>query len=627
MRNQSREDLIAALKMLEESEQRYRNLVENSIQGMSLAQANPLRFIYVSPPMQNICGYSPEEMIRFTPEQIEGLIHPDDRHKFFSRLKEGFQGRLKRARREYRIIHKNGETRWVDLFPSVTMIDGVPTIQGTFVDITDRKLAEIETEESENTYRELLDLAPDAFFLGDKNGNFIVLNRSGARLTGYSMKELSKKNMRDLFTVESLKKSPLRYDLLMKGLTVTSERKLIRKNGKIIDVEMRSLMLPNGTLLSFIRDTTQRKLAEEALQESEQRYKLAFKTSPDSININRMDGTYVDINDGFTRITGYTRRDVIGKSSLELNIWADNSEREKMIRELNRNGRVINLETGFRMKNGSLVTGLMSATIIHLNREPHILSITRDISDRKILEKELLLAKEKAENSDRLKTEFLNNMSHEIRTPLNAVIGFANMLADSTLLPEERQRYAAIVEESGNQLLTIITDIIDISKIDSGQLGLRPDHHDLNNIMDNLLVTFEGTVAAGVELRLEKGKPGKNVLRCDRNRLVQVFSNLLVNAIKFTQEGVVEFGYHLSNREEIEFYVRDTGIGIPASQLTTIFERFRQVNSDKIYSRSGTGLGLSIAKGIVNLWGGEIRVVSEEGKGSAFCFTHPVKPR
>ncbi|MEZ5001071.1 MAG: PAS domain S-box protein [Bacteroidales bacterium] len=217
MGNRTNEDLLEAIRMAEASEAKYRNLVENSIQGMTIATGNPLRFIYASPPIQKILGYSPEEMIAFTPDQVAGLIHPEDRQKFFERFAAGLEGNLKKVRREYRIIHKNGETRWVDLFPSITEIDGERAIQGIFVDITERKLAVIRLTESEKTYRELVELAPDAFFHGNEEGKIIAINKNSILLTGYSREELLGMRMEELLSERARKEKPLRYDLLDRG--------------------------------------------------------------------------------------------------------------------------------------------------------------------------------------------------------------------------------------------------------------------------------------------------------------------------------------------------------------------------------------------------------------------------
>lgn len=620
----SNRELLSAYELAKENETRYKILVDNSVHGITLAQGNPPRFLFVNPPMEKIIGYSPEEMLAFNPVQISGLIHQDDRERFFTAFNNATDGTIKRGSRQYRMIHKNGEIKWVDVFPSLFEIDGMIAVQGTFVDITRWKVAEIKLSESERMNRELFERAPDAIFHGNHSGDFISVNKISCKLTGYSKKELLTMNMKDLFSEETIQSTPLRFDLLREGKTITRERTLKKRDGGIAEVEMSSLMLPDGTFLSFVRDISVRKRADRALAESEERYKMAFKTSPDSININRMDGTYVDVNKGFTRITGYSKKEIIGRSSMDLNIWANKEDRLRLVEGLNKNKVVENLEAIFIAKDGSLLNGLMSARIITLNNEPHILSITRDITAWKSLEADIIRAKDKAEESDRLKTEFINNMSHEIRTPLNAIIGFANMMEDGSLSDEQRAKYSKIIESSGNQLLSIISDIMDISKLDSNQLNLRYEDHNLNTIMDTIFQTFKASFKEGLVLKSVNGlKDSEAAIKTDRNRLIQIISNLLSNAHKNSDSGEVEFGYDIKTDGFISFYVRDTGIGIPREYQTVIFERFRQLDNNRSVSITGTGLGLSIVKALVQLFNGDISLESEPGKGSIFSFRIP----
>ncbi|MEZ5001070.1 MAG: ATP-binding protein [Bacteroidales bacterium] len=387
---------------------------------------------------------------------------------------------------------------------------------------------------------------------------------------------------------------------------------------------MKSLRLPEGKYISFIQDISGRKKDEEKLKESEERYKLAFKTSPDAVNINSLDGTYVDINDSFTKIMGYTREDVIGRKSLDLDIWANPKDREKLVEGLKVYGSYDNLDSQFQAKDGRLLTGLMSACIIPLNGVPHILSITRDITERKELERDLLKAKEKAEESDRLKTEFLNNMSHEVRTPLNAITGFAGMLAEKSVSDDDKNRFRAIISQSSEQLLTIISDIIDISRIDSKQITLNITDFDLHQVLNNIYNTYRNRESDLLKLAITGHKlSGRLMIRSDKNRLIQILSNLIDNAWKYTLEGEISFGYQLSPGNEITFYVNDTGIGIPGEHLENIFDRFRQVHLSGDKANSGTGLGLSIARGLVELLGGKITAKSIPGEGSSFSFTVP----
>lgn len=260
-----------------------------------------------------------------------------------------------------------------------------------------------------------------------------------------------------------------------------------------------------------------------------------------------------------------------------------------------------------------------------------IIGIFKDVSGMMKIENELKEARDRAEESDRLKTSFLANMSHEIRTPMNGILGFANLLKDPGLREDKRDLYLKHIEQSSKQLLNIIDDIIDISKIESGQLKISNRPVRINAIMDEVYSSFFHRIrgdAPGqkrITFNLEKGEesPGFTLVT-DDYRLRQVFNNLIGNAIKFTEDGKITFGYKIKNNRHIEFFVKDTGPGIPENMLGLIFDRFGQVNQESYSQPSGTGLGLPISKNLVKLMGGEMWVESKVNKGSVFRFTLPL---
>lgn len=257
-------------------------------------------------------------------------------------------------------------------------------IMGNIVDISDRKSIEKALVESENKYRELIELAVDGILLGSHEGIITGANSQMQKLSGRSLDELIGQHVRILFDAGELKTVPLRFDLLNKGETVFSERTIIRPDGTTVDIEMNSKMMPDGTYQSIYRDISARRRTEEALKRSEEKYRKTFFISPDAININRLeDGLYCSINNGFTETTGFTESDIIGKTSLDLNIWINLQDRIDLIEKLKKDGVVNNFEAPFRKKDGSTRFGLMSASIIELNGVPHIISITRDITNRK----------------------------------------------------------------------------------------------------------------------------------------------------------------------------------------------------------------------------------------------------
>ena len=264
---------------------------------------------------------------------------------------------------------------------------------------------------------------------------------------------------------------------------------------------------------------------------------------------------------------------------------------------------------------------VISGSYFLLNEEENMVLTVHDITQLKQAEKQLTLAKEKAENADLSKSTFLANMSHEIRTPLNAITGFAEILASANT-EEEKAQYQEIIKMNADLLLQLVNDILDMSKIEAGTLEFVYTKVDINLLLSDLRQLFQMKVndaGGNIQIIAEPSLPSCSI-ETDRNRVAQVLSNFTTNAIKFTQEGTISIGYEARDTE-LYFYVTDTGAGIPANKLPEVFGRFVKLNKDK----KGTGLGLSISKTIVNKLEGQIGADSVEGKGSTFWFTIPYR--
>ena len=264
---------------------------------------------------------------------------------------------------------------------------------------------------------------------------------------------------------------------------------------------------------------------------------------------------------------------------------------------------------------------VISGSYFLLNEEENMVLTVHDITQLKQAEKQLALAKEKAENADLSKSTFLANMSHEIRTPLNAITGFAEILASANT-EEEKAQYQEIIKMNADLLLQLVNDILDMSKIEAGTLEFVYTKVDINLLLSDLRQLFQMKVndaGGNIQIIAEPSLPSCSI-ETDRNRVAQVLSNFTTNAIKFTQEGTISIGYEARDTE-LYFYVTDTGAGIPADKLPEVFGRFVKLNKDK----KGSGLGLSISKTIVNKLEGQIGADSVEGKGSTFWFTIPYR--
>lgn len=264
---------------------------------------------------------------------------------------------------------------------------------------------------------------------------------------------------------------------------------------------------------------------------------------------------------------------------------------------------------------------VISGSYFLLNEEENMVITVHDVTRRKQAEKELLLAKEKAEKADISKSAFLANMSHEIRTPLNAITGFAEVLGSATT-EEEKAQYQEIIKMNADLLMQLVNDILDMSKIEAGTLEFVQATVDVNLLLSDLQQLFQmrvDDVGGKIQIIAEPSR-SSCMIQTDRNRVAQVLSNFAGNAIKFTHEGSIRLGYEARDTE-LYFYVKDTGAGIPAEKLPDVFERFVKLNKDK----KGAGLGLSISQTIVAKLGGQIGADSVEGKGSTFWFTIPYR--
>ncbi len=337
------------------------------------------------------------------------------------------------------------------------------------------------------------------------------------------------------------------------------------------------------------------------------------------------DGIFLAVNHAFGTLFGYARQEVLGKTPVQLNLLANPENLADFSRRLEPEGYVPDAETAFCTKDGRIVWGLLSAVTVEVAGKPYVNWIVRNITDRKRMEIELIAARETAESASRAKSEFLSSMSHEIRTPMNAVLGMAQLLAE-TELSEDQRHYLDLMVANGNSLLDLINSILDLAKIESGRMQLEHCEFDLTELVDKTIATLGVRAhSKGLELvaRIVPGVPEQ--LIGDPLRLRQILTNLIGNAIKFTDSGevVLEVDHSALPHDllELRFTVTDTGIGISPDKLDSIFRNFTQADSSTTRKYGGSGLGLAIVHRLVGLVGGQMSVESELGKGSRFSFT------
>lgn len=391
-------------------------------------------------------------------------------------------------------------------------------------------------------------------------------------------------------------------------------------------------------LLQFFKEENERrKKSEAALRSSEEQIKL-FKQAVDSssviITITDVDGKIIYANPYFLETTGYSYEEIIGNNPRILKSGHQPREFYKNLWNTILSGKVWIGELLNKKKNGELywVKAVISPILNSKGIITNFVAVKENITQSRQMMEDLLKAKEKAEESDKLKTAFLANMSHEIRTPMNGILGFAELLKEPGLTVEEQQKYIRIIERSGVRMLNIINNIVDISKIEAGLMEVKIQESDINEQIDYIYTFFKPEVEAkGMELLHKEALPKNEAgILTDREKLFAILTNLVKNAIKYSEKGCIEFGYvtsggSIEKPDTLTFYVKDTGIGIRKDKIDIIFDRFRQVSEGSNRNYEGVGLGLSITKAYVEMLGGKIWVESEEGLGSCFYFTLPYK--
>ncbi len=479
----------------------------------------------------------------------------------------------------------------------------------------------------------ILKFANDIIFLLDADLNIVEANDRALEVYMFGREEMIGMNLKRIQSPGSLTEISKQIALVDENEAATFETVHMRKNNTLFPVEIssRRVNIEGSKYYQTIsRDITERKQAEVTLRESELRFRKIFEESPFPMVITGKDMGIIMANESFCAMTGYNE-DELKSLTLSYLMHPDdvNDDPVNLLRLIAGDIPVYHNEKRYLRKDGSTIIGASTISIIHNVRDEvqNFIGMVEDITQKKKAETELIAAKLKAEESDRLKTAFLHNVSHEIRTPMNAIIGFSSLLNEPDLQEPDRQQFIEIIFQSSNQLLSIINDIVDVANIESGQVKVNLQKTDLNSSLRSLDEQFSYSERQHkIPINLETGLPDKKaVILTDNTKLVQVISNLINNSIKFTREGRIDFGYSLKD-DYLEFFVTDTGIGIPKESLGKIFDRFYQVDRTVSRQFGGTGLGLSICKAYVNLLGGNISVTSAPGEGTSFVFAIPYLP-
>ena len=619
-----------AERALSEGEDRFRKIIEEAPIAMAIVSMEGV-IEYINHKAVKVFGYQSEDIPNMDRWWEQAYPDEDYRRKVISE----WMGRVQKALmegteilgNEYRTTCKDGTTKTM-------FISGAPVSNKIFVlfdDVTERKKVEEALRESEERFSKAFRTSPYAFIIANmEDGNIIEVNDAFTIISGFSREEALANSTLTLKLWVNEEDRQRMVDAMRDSGSVTGlETKLKAKNGKVITAlfSARPIQLGNRfCILSIVEDITERRRAEEALHENEDRFRMIVELAPIAMAIVSMNGVIEFINHKAVEVFGYLPEDIPNMDTWWTQAYPDEGYRKEVVdkwmanvqRAITEGKEIAGNEFQVTCKDGTIKMILISGVPV----SEKIFVLFDDITDRKQVEIELIKAKEKAEESDRLKTAFLQNMSHEIRTPMNAIMGFSSLLVENYDNKPKLEQYSQIINLRCNDLLEIINDILDIAKIESGQLPIFNEVCNLNELFAELTDFFQehqkriGKQHVKFSMRA-LSDPSENVIVTDKIKLKQIFINLIFNAFKFTDTGQIEGGCKLDAKRNLVFYVSDTGIGIPPDKFDTIFERFAQLYHGKNLAYGGTGLGLSIVKGLVELMDGKIWLESELESRSA----------
>ena len=577
---------------------------------------------------------------------------------------------------DVRFETKHGQSKWASL--NVRMLldeDGNPLgVEGSLRDVTKRKQVENSLKESEAKFRSFFENSPIGIEIYDQDGIQIAANKASLQMFGITDESSAGFN---LFNGTSLndelkeklhKGDTIAYQVFFDfdRVTALNQYKTNRTGKAAMDYVITPVKsTDDGSVLAYllqVQDITDR-LRDEKIQKVLYNISNAVfitRDLEDLIGIIQLElGTLLDTTNFFVAFyneeTGMLSCSYMQDEQDKIEEWpAEKSMTGVVVRtnkpllanrheimEMNKRGEIDLIGAhaecwlGVPIHANGKVTG---AFVVQSYKDPNAYTkndvemlefVSHQIShsiQRKKTEQDLHLAKEKAQESDRLKSAFLANMSHEIRTPMNGIVGFANLLKRKDLTKEKQESFIEVINSSSKQLLAIISDIVDISKIETNQVNIIKKPVDLCNIVrnvyNNLLMLSQKNENLTLILR-EQNSNKEYVIYTDEVKLQQILSNLVENAIKFTENGKVEFGYKINANNEIEFFVKDSGFGIAEDHFEIIFDRFRKIEKKELQFKGGSGLGLAISKSYVELLGGKIWLESRLGYGTTFHFTIP----
>ncbi|MCG6190084.1 PAS domain S-box protein [Maribellus maritimus] len=531
---------------------------------------------------------------------------------------------------QVRIILPGNKTKWVEIICQPAINDDQKSegqiVQGTIQDITDSKNAEEELNTTNKLLRTVIDNIPDAIYMKDTQYRKLIANKGDAlhcgvndvsEIIGKSDYDIYPKEVADIYTEDDRR-------VIEKGETIINREELLPSGDKnrIILTSKFPLKNDNDKIIGLVgigRDITELKESQSKLN----LFQYIIYQTPLSVMITGINGEIEYVNPGFTDATGYKPEEVIGKEPGFLKSGFTKPSHYKELWNSICSGKTWHGEFLNKKKDGTYFweNAIIAPVFDDDGRIIHFVAIKENITEKKQIIEDLKIAKEKAEESNRLKSTFLTNLSHEIRTPLNGILGFSNLICSGIADAERLKYYGEIVEASGRRLTKVIEDIIDMSMLHSNQLKFEISEFNLDDVFEELYNSYKESYKgklADIEFVFKVVKNENSIVKSDRVRIKQALSNIIENAFRFTEKGFIKFGYFGSDDEHVILFVEDSGIGIEGNKSKIIFEAFRQGEEGDSRKYEGSGLGLTISEAIMEKLGGGVEFESKKGEGSVF---------
>jgi PAS domain S-box-containing protein len=628
---------------LRQSEVKFRRIVENASDLIATAIPDGT-LTYISPNVSTLLGYHNTELIGgyFAP-----IVHPDDVQLALHAIQQVITTGTN-YEYETRLVHRDGSLRYV--ISNVSMYegaDGNPMLLSFARDITDRKRLEEELRKSEAKFRAIVENANDMIYVIGNDGRIVYMSPNSIGLTGYAPEEMEGRSFEPFLYPEDLPIAINAVQRAIAGEKVSFETRSFYKDGRIYwtSSNVVPFQMPTGErgLMGISRDVSDRKRLEEELRQSQQFLNSVVDNIPLGFFAKdvRNEFRYVLINRYAERFMTLSRDEGLGHNDYELlpEHLAD-FYRQQDEAVLQQRSLVETPEVEITRHNGEqfLARVIKFPLFDDQGNLTHLLCLSDDITERKQREEELRLAKDAAEAANRAKSTFLANMSHELRTPLNVILGFTQIMERENALSDRQRNFITTINRSGEHLLNLINDVLEMSKIEAGRITLTPEPFHLLHLLHNLQEMFQIRAdAKRLTLTFDLDPDLPTTVIADQGKLRQVLINLLSNAVKFTEQGEITLQVTLSSiaspppplpsrqsfTSVLHFTVMDTGIGIAPEEVEQLFQPFMQTTSGT-QMKEGTGLGLTISRQFVQLMGGDIQLRSVVGQGSTFMFQIPI---